>query len=85
MSPQAWAAVIAGVGIVLSVLGAAAVVSYRVGKIEAELRAAASSVQAQTADAIGRMADRLARIEGMFELRLKDWPASGDGHAEGRR
>lgn len=72
MSAQAWAAVIAGVGILLSVLGAAAVVSYRIGKIEAELRAAASSAQTATATAINGMTERLARIEGMFELRLKD-------------
>lgn len=74
VSPQAWAAVIAGVGVIMSLIGAAVVVSYRVGRIEAELRAAASSAQTATAAAINGMTERLARIEGMFELRLKDWP-----------
>jgi hypothetical protein len=77
--------VIAGVGVVVSLIGAAGVVSYRVGRIEAELRAAASSAQTATATAITGMTERLARIEGMFELRLKDWPASGGGDTEGRR
>lgn len=74
MPATGWAAVIAGVGVIMSALGAAVVVSYRVGKIEAELRAAASSAQTATVAAIQAMAERLARIEGMFELRLK-----GDG------
>lgn len=74
VSPQAWAAVIAGVGVIMSLIGAAVVVSYRVGRIEAELRAASSSAQTATAAAINGMTERLARIEGMFELRLKDWP-----------
>lgn len=76
VSPQAWAAVIAALGIALSIGGAAIVVSYRVGKIEAELRSAASSGQAATAIAIQNVAERLARIEGMFELRLRDSPPS---------
>jgi cytochrome c biogenesis factor len=74
VNAQAWAAVIAGVGIVMSMVGAAMVVSYRVGRVEAELRASASSAQAATAVALTSMAEKLARIEGMFELRLKDWP-----------
>ena len=78
MTPQAWTAVIAGVGIVLSICGAAIVTSYRVGKIEAELRAAASSAQAATTAAINSLAEKFARIEGMFELRLKDWPPGRD-------
>lgn len=78
MSSQAWAAVIAALGIMLSIAGAAIVVSYRVGKIEAELRAASSAAQAATAAAINSLAEKLARIEGMFELRLKDWPAGRD-------
>lgn len=79
MGAQGWAAVIAGVGVILSLIGAAVVVSYRVGKIEAELRAAAAAAQAETASAIREMTARLGRIEGMFELRLKDWPAGGGG------
>jgi hypothetical protein len=84
MSPQAWAAVIAALGILLSIGGAAVVVSYRVGKIEAELRSAASSVAATTAAAVSSMAERLARIEGMFELRLRDMPGTGGDYTERR-
>lgn len=75
VSAQAWAAVIAGVGVVMSLIGSAIFVSYRVGKIEAELRSAASTSQSESTAAINEMSRRLARIEGMFELRLKDWPA----------
>lgn len=74
MTPATWAAVITGVGVFTAWIGSALVVSYRIGKIEAELRAAASSAAIATATAIAEMANRLARIEGMFELRLK-----GDG------
>ena len=75
MTPTIWTAVITGVGILAAWVGAGMVVSYRVGKIEAELRAAASSAQTAMTAAINTVAERLARIEGMFELRLKDWPS----------
>lgn len=70
--PEAWAAIIAAVGLLLSIGGAAIVVSYRVGKIEAELRASSTATAQATTAALASMAERLARIEGMFELRLKD-------------
>lgn len=69
----------------MSLIGAAVVVSYRVGKIEAELRAAATAGQTAMTAAVNAMAERLARIEGMFELRLKDWPATGDAKTGGPR
>lgn len=77
VTPQIWATVIAAIGLLLSVGGAAVVVSYRVGKIEAELRLSASAAQAATTAAISGMTERLARIEGMFELRLKDMSGGG--------
>ena len=77
VAPAAWAAIIAAVGTLLSIGGAAVVVSYRVGKIEAELRAQASAAQTATTTAISGMTERLARIEGMFELRLKDMTGGG--------
>lgn len=66
------AGVIAGVGILLSVIGSAMVVSYRVGKVEQEIRGAQAAQQVATTTALQAVAERLARIEGMFELRLKD-------------
>lgn len=65
MNATGWAAVIAGVGVIMSFMASLAVVSYRAGRLEGELRS-------QMVAAMQSTSERLARIEGMFELRLKD-------------
>lgn len=72
-----WTVIVAAVGVLLSLVGSAAIVSYRVGKIEQELRSATSANAQGTTTALQTMSERLARIEGMFELRLRTPPDGG--------
>lgn len=59
--------VIASVGVLASVTVSAFVSGTRWGRIETDMRS---------------MSDRLAKIEGMFTLKLRDDP---DGHPDGGR
>jgi hypothetical protein len=72
VSPVDLAAIIGGASLVLSLIGSAAIAGYRVGKVEEELRSKYEILQSGTTSVLNTISDRLARIEGMFELRLKD-------------
>jgi hypothetical protein len=65
MSPTTLSLVIAGIGVVVSICSSMFVAGSRWGRIEGDMRS---------------ISDRLAKIEGMFTLQLRD----PDDHKSGR-
>lgn len=70
MNPTALAVVISGSGFILSMAASFFIAGSRWGEVKTKL-AQLERQQVTTGDMRG-MGERLARIEGMFELRLKE-------------
>jgi hypothetical protein len=70
MSPDLVAALISGAGFLLSVSGSFFIAGSRWGEVKAKL-AELERDKVTTGD-VRAMGERLARIEGMFELKLRE-------------
>lgn len=91
MNAQAWTAVIAAIALAGSWAGAAWLAGRRSGKTEerlqgkydalaAEMRSAQQLQQATTSNELRSIAEKLARIEGLFEL-VPRFPAGQRQHS----
>lgn len=73
MKPEALAAIISGCGVLVSFGGSAFIAGARWGGVNAKIdQLATQQGNAATKDDMQRSNERLARIEGMFELRIRD-------------
>jgi hypothetical protein len=70
--------IIAGITFIVSVMTSAFIAGTRWGRVQADVTSMKSQLdQSATKTDVQSTAERLARIEGMFELRLRD---GADGH-----